>query len=238
MYAFLLACATATPATDTTDTGALPGGGGADMPAYCAEDHRVLVDDPTVPAADFSFAAADALAAQTGPWSGTLTPYQGDAVALDLTVAEAGPGIAAVYRVLVDPSAGDTGYDQGAPDVGDCPAVYEYGLTVDVASADGAYAAQFQPLVQVAAAETATFFATVPLADFTGTAPPAVDATRWAYVSFGVDATLADAAWTGSFLWYGASAAPVDGSAETETGEVEPSGETAGVGGFTVARLR
>ncbi len=239
MFAFFLACATPSPATDTADTGRLPGGGGADMPAYCAEDHRVLVDDPSVPAADFAFAVSDALAAQVGPWSGTLTPYQGDAVGLDLTVAEAGLGIAAVYRVLVDPNQGETGsYGEGAPDVGDCPPVYEYSLTVDVATTDGAYAAQFQPLVQVAAAETATFFDTVALADFTGTAPPGVDATRWAFVSFGVDATLADAAWTGSFLWYGASAAPVDGSAESDTGTVEPSGETAGVGGFSVSRTK
>lgn len=242
MFLFLASACIATPdaTPDGNDTSADTGhlGGGADMPAYCVEDRREAVADPTVAATDFSFAVQTAIDAQVGRFVGTLTPYTGESGGLTVQVADPGLGIAAVYRVLVDPNEGETGMAQGAPGASDCPPVYEYALAVAVRSDDGAFVADFSPTLEVSDPAATTLHDQVLLAAFAGTARPTFDIGKWASVSFAVDAAQADDAWTGSFTWFGLSEAAESAGAEAETGSVNPSGETEGVGGFEVYRTR
>ena len=219
-------------AADAVAGGVDTTGTGADMPAYCAEDHREAVADSAVAAADFSFALDDVLGLALGSYTGQLTPYQGDSVDLALDVrAPEGGEIWAVYRTFVDPSAGDTGPAMGAASsTTDCPPVYEFSLSVDLNSADGAYGGRFEPLLQVGDLAAISVSAEAPLDTLTGTALPSFDVDKWDTVSLGLYAELQDGAWSGSLLWSGSS----DTSDDPE-GTVSPSGQTEGVGAFLVA---
>lgn len=246
----LLACTT-TPAdtSDPSDTGDTDLGTGGDMPAYCTEDSRIAITDLTVPAEGFTFAPEVGMARESGLFDGDLTPWAGGPhVALSLAVVYQDTGVDAVYRVLVDPNAGDTGTSMGAPSVSDCPPVYAYALDATLSAPGGEYGASYTAAIEVSDPETATMTGSVPLADVTGTARPTFDVDRWASVTLQVATTQSPTGWTGTLMWFGSSepagptagqpaAPPADsGSGGSDTGTVAVSGETEGVGDFDLAQ--
>lgn len=232
---------TSSPVDDTADTTDSSGGTGGDMPAYCAEDHRTEVTDLTVPAEGFVFSPQAAIDTQIGTYAGPLTKYdKSGTVGMSLDVTFTGKAVAAVYRVLVDPSGGEGSM---AADSGptDCPPVYEYGLNALLGTSDGSYTGALSALVLVAEPGTGNISASLPIASFTGSAQPAFDTTKWASVSLELDAAQVAGGWSGSMMWLGSNASGgPEATADTaaETGTVEPSGVTEGIGGFALTRTK
>lgn len=232
---------TASPADDTADTTDTGGGTGGDMPAYCAEDHRTEVTDLSVPAEGFAFSPQAAIDTQIGTFAGPLTRYdKSGTVGMTLDVTFTGKAVAAVYRVLIDPSGGE-GSEAADSGPTDCPPVYEYGLNALLGTSDGSYTGALSALVLVAAPGTGNISASLPIASFTGSAQPSFDTTKWASVTLEVDAAQVAGGWAGSMMWLGSNesggpAATADTG--TDTGTAEPSGVTEGIGGFALTRTK
>lgn len=225
----LFACVLPDDSTGAKDSA--PGTGG-DMPAYCADVSSTPVATTDI-APGFTFSVSDALAVEVGDFVGTLTPYSGDPSPLSLSLAlDSSVAPLAVTRELVDP-AGDTGYAMGAPSVSDCPAVYRYTLDGTLGSDDGRYGGPVTVAMEVADPATDGFAATMAWSDFTGTASPSFDVASYDRVELGIAGTPA---WTGSLMWYGLNdAARTTGSGSSDSGSVGVSGETEGIGSFSLA---
>lgn len=231
----LLACAPSPKDTATPDdTG---GGGGADMPAYCEEERREVVDDPYAVPDGMWFAAGEAVEAQSGTFTGALEPYEGG-VGSNLTLVNSlgDGGVALVFRVLVDPSGGDTGYATGAPEPTDCPPVYAYTLDVALSSDDGRWGGAFEAEMEVADPAVAALSAAQPIDALTGSAAPSWDLGDWDVTSLQISASLVPDGWQGSLSWMAGNESMASGSGGTDTAEVEPSGMTEGVGSFLLTK--
>ena len=230
----LLAC---TPSPKDTSTPDDTGGGGADMPAYCEEDRREAVEDPYSVPDGMWFAAGEAIEAQSGTFSGALEPYEGG-VGSNLTLVNslADEGVALVFRVLVDPSGGDTGYATGAPESTDCPPVYAYTLDLALSSDDGQWGGAFRAEMEVADPAVGELSASQSLDALTGSAAPSWDPADWGSTSLMLSASLVTDGWQGSLSWMAGNETMASGSGGTDTAEVEPSGMTEGVGSFLLTK--
>lgn len=228
----LLAC---TPSPKDTATPDDTGGGRADMPAYCEEESREVLDNPYSVPDGMWFAAGEAIEAQSGTFSGPLVPYEGG-VGSNLTLVNslAEGEVALVTRVLVDPSAGDTGHATGAPEPTECPPVYVYGLDVALSSDDGQWGGSFRAEMEVADPAVGELSTSQSIEALTGSAAPSWDPADWDNNSLVLSASLVPDGWQGSLSWSAGNETMASG--EAETGEVDVSGMTEGVGSFELVK--
>jgi hypothetical protein len=241
----LAACATSGGRDSTTDLGGDDTGPGSGAADYCAESARSTVDDPAAPASGFDFAANDAIAASEGAWHGSFTRVDKSAegLALDLnTVPDT--SIQAIYQELITHRGGEGGpLSEGAPSA-DCPPFYESSATMSFNLEGGALAERFDIVLRSSTIASQRFTASEDLSVVAGTERPVwFDPSDWAQTRLLVDASFDGTTWQGSAMWQAsseasvlASAAVLAGHGGSETGWVEPSGVSEGIGGFSVAR--
>lgn len=220
--------------------------GGADMPAWCAEDHRTEVTDPATPADGFSFSAQAILDAALGDFTGMLDFVQLDRpkVTTTLSLTRTDAPIEAVYFVM-EGGTGDTGMASGAPDPL-CESRYEVPAAGTLIAED-LLAETLDLSLSAARAESATFTLSLPLADVNGAARPVdIVPEDWASVTLALDAHQDAGAWLGSLMWQASSEASTarrtGGSTarakdeQAETGATGVSGMVEGYGSFTLTR--
>lgn len=222
MLVFLLGCLLDAKPADTADTAdtSLPSG-----EAYgCVESSRAPVTDPAVAADGMAFAPDEAVGALSGAWTGDFTFVSGDVAPASFSVAADGAW-EVVYRTLYDGG----GYAEGAP-VEECGSLYAWTTTASLSDATGALAEAFPATLLVREADTASLVGGVALDGVVGTTrPTAWDPADWARNTLSFSGEAADGTWLVSALWQAASADAKE-EAATETGVVEPSGMTEGVG--------
>lgn len=212
---------------------------GSNMPAYCAEDQREVVTDPSVAAAGFAFPASDAITAQAGPFAGDLT-RESDTTSLALTIAV--DRVDAVSTVLVDPGGSDTGPQMGAPEQDlQCQPYYDLAITGTLAAADGTIDESFHSASRVYDTASGAFSAAIALGDVHGTARPVLDPSAWDAVALQIDATLDNGSWVGSITWMASNDTSndtdsfvYDTATGTGTGTVDVSGMTEPIGTFAL----
>lgn len=232
--------------TTGTDTGTTVGGSGADMPAYCAEVSRVTVTDPSVPSDGFDFAADDAVAVQTGTFTGDLVTYasNGNGQHVSTTLTLHATGIDAVTTQLVDPNTDTAHPPMGQPQTDGCPPYYEIRMDGHLSTTDGMLDEDIAVASHASAPDVGAFTTSIDLGSIQGTAYPTdIDPNRWDAVALVVDASLQDLAWNGSLMWSATNDTSNDTATTTYdtatgvgTGTVGVSGEVSMIGSFSLAR--
>ena len=237
----LLALLGACGAGKEPETASDDNGGGEDMPAWCAEDHRALVTDPTIAAEGFDFSAQTVVDAALGEFSGGLSFVQLDHadVQTTLSLARTDGVIEAVYYVL-EGGGGESELASGAPAV-DC----QPGYAIPAAGtliAEEILAETLDVTVVAERADAGAFSLGLALDDVNGTARPVdIVPEDWASVTLALDARLDGGAWLGSLTWQASSEASAARVAqpkttESDTGTAAVSGMVEGYGSFTLTR--
>lgn len=229
MLLFLVAC-TGAPDSATTLDSTDPGGDAAD---YCEETGRTPVTDRSVPSDGFTFAAGEVVNAFAGAWSGTWAVYSGGGGAAAAGLAYSDGAIEGVTYQLHQDTSGMGG---GAEP--QCASRYEIAMDLAASTDDGQIAEAAAVTVVASESEAMSFNVGVDIGSVGGTTRPSWDPSDWATNTLSLDGSGSGANLTISATWQASSGArgPVvdTASAGTETGTVEPSGMTEGVGSMSL----
>ncbi len=197
-----------------------------------------MVTDPAVAADGFLFSAAEVIGAFAIPWTGTWSPYSSAGGTADVSLLWSDGAIAAVTYAINEPDSGSMA--QGAPSA-ECPSRYAIDLLLSVSTDDGLLAEAVSTTLVASSATVASFDASVDIASVGGTTRPAAwDPADWPVNTLALNGYGDGAALTVSVGWQASSGArgpeldTASGGGVVETGTVEPSGMTEGVGSMSL----
>ena len=208
---------------------------GTEVPDYCAENGRSVVD-PEVVVESLGFAPAEVIAEATGSFSGPFTPVYGDASTVALSLARSGDVELVTFTLVTRFVEEGDPVSDGAPDEPmACAAKLAIPVAGTLATADGAFDEALSATLGATSATDGTLTTSIPLADVQGTARPTAFTQTWPNQALAVDATFAGA-WIGTLTWQGSTDEPTEDFDTDGTGTVEPSGESETAGSFETAR--
>lgn len=216
----LAACGTLVD-VKSDDTGTLEAG--AD-PYACVESERIELTDLSVPADGLDFAPQAVVDAYGGAWTGTFSFTAGNEERAGFGVRPEG------LWQLVKREASGSGLGDGAP-VEDCGPMYSWGTESVLTDASGALDEVFGAGVIVRALDAVELFGVVPLGAVVGsTRPSGWDPADWDRTDLVVTGTASPAGWLVSAMWVASQEADAKDEGTAETGTVDVSGMTEGVG--------
>ena len=210
---------------------------GTEVPDYCAESGRSVVDADVV-VESLGFAPSELSDGASGSWTGPFTPTIG-AVSDGTLVVQRGSGdVELVMFTMVTRFVEEDAVSDGAPDAPvDCLPKLEIPIVGSYATEDATFDEAMIASMVGTSPTDATFSVLVPLAVVAGTARPASFGPEdWPNEGLSVDATF-DGAWSGSLTWQGwTDEAGEAFDTATGTGTVEPSGASELAGSFMTSR--
>lgn len=210
---------------------------GTEVPDYCAESGRSVVD-PDVVVESLGFAPSEVSDAASGTWVGPFTSVYGADSDVTLVVQRGAGDVELVSFTMVTKFVDDDAISDGAPDAPvECLPKLAFPVVGSFATSDGAFDEDLIASMVATSATDATLSVMEPLADVGGTArPTSFGPDDWPTEGLSIDATFAGA-WSGSLTWQGWTDEATEGfDTATGTGTVEPSGASESAGAFTTSR--